>query len=329
MRIKNRLGCGLLGVIGVTTLSVCVIAQMPAPSPTPVSGPLTILTVYDGETLRKGEFIFSGTYKPTVRDEKISSVLMGREIPYRIILPASYSNFPTRRFPVVYLLHGLTGHFDNWTDRTNVEDLADSRAFIIVTPEGENGWYTDSASKPTDKYESYIVKELIPEIDKKFRTIADREDRAVAGLSMGGYGAIKFGLKYPELFSLVGSFSGALGAASITEKEIPGAIGRSIVAIFGQAGSETRKSNDLFAMVRTAKAERIKSLPFIYLDCGTEDFLFQNNRDFVSLLLEKDVSHEFRQLPGGHNWKYWDAQVEEFLELAGKRIGLGQGVSAP
>ena len=86
-------------------------------------------------------------------------------------------------------------------------------------PEGDDGWYTDSATVPNDKYETYIIKELIPEIDKKFRTLADREHRIIAGLSMGGYGSIKFGLKYPNLFSIVGSFSGAFDAANAYEKE--------------------------------------------------------------------------------------------------------------
>ena len=137
---------------------------------------------------------------------------------------------------------------------------------------------------------------------------------------MGGYGAIKFGLKYPQLFSLVGSFSGALGAASITEKEFPGAIGRTIVSIFGPVGSDIRKANDLFGLVRKATPEQIRSLPFIYFDCGTEDLLFANNRDFAELLLAKNIRHEFRQLPGGHTWSYWNSQLKEFLELAGGRL---------
>lgn len=251
---------------------------------------------------------------------KLDSKLMGREMPYRVTFPYTYLGEKDRRFPVLYLLHGLTGHYNNWTDKTKLSTYVHRHGVIIVTPEGDDGWYTDSSAKPSNKYESYIVKELIPEIDKKFRTLTGRESRAIAGLSMGGYGAIKFGLKYPEMFSLAGSFSGALGAASITEKEIPGALGRSIEAIFGPVGSETRKSNDLFEMVRSATPEKIKAVPFLYLDCGTEDFLFLNNRDFVALLLEKKVPHEYRQLPGAHNWTYWDAQVQEFLELAGKRF---------
>src|SRR4030095_9932436 len=139
-------------------------------------------------------------------------------------------------------------------------------------------------------------------------------NRWMAGLSMGGYGSIKFGLKYPEMFSVVGSFSGAIGAATFTEKTFPGSIGKSIDAIFGPADAVIRIANDPFDIIRRATPEKIKAYPFIYLDCGTEDFLFQNNREFVNLLVEKKVPHEFRELPGGHTWDYWDQQVKEFVQ---------------
>ena len=261
--------------------------------------------------------------EPRVSTQNLDSKLMARKMPYNVVVPPTYSG-GGGRYPVLYLLHGLNGHYDNWTSKTMVAAYTADLNMIIVTPEGDDGWYTDSAAKPNDKYESYIIKELIPEIDRKFRTIADREHRAVAGLSMGGYGSIKFGVKYPDMFVVVGSFSGALGAASVTEKTIPGAIGRSIDAIFGVAGSETRKSNDIFDLIRSATPDKIKAFPFLYLDCGTEDFLFQNNRDFVDLLVEKKVPHEFRELPGAHNWTYWNAQVEEFLEIADKRFSASQ-----
>jgi S-formylglutathione hydrolase FrmB len=255
-----------------------------------------------------------------VQNFKLSSKLMARELLYRVILPDDYSTSnEAKRYPVVYLLHGLTGHFDNWTDKTKLTEYSKSFGYIIVTPEGNDGWYTDSAGIGAEKYESYIVKELIPEIDKKFLTIADRGHRAIAGLSMGGYGSIKFGLKYPEMFSLVGSFSGALGATSFNEKNA-GAIGKSIDVIYGPDGSETRKANDIFGLARALTPESIKTLPFIYLDCGTEDFLFKNNRDFDGLLIEKKVPHEFRELPGAHNWDFWNSQVLEFLRVASRRI---------
>ncbi len=140
----------------------------------------------------------------------LDSKLMGRLMLYRVILP---NGLPTvgetqPRLAVVYLLHGLTGHYTNWIDKTKLVEYAAQHKFIIVTPEGDNGWYSDSVSVANDKYESYIVKELIPDVDKKFNTIADREHRVIAGLSMGGYGALKFGLKYPGCSRLLVRLAG-------------------------------------------------------------------------------------------------------------------------
>jgi S-formylglutathione hydrolase FrmB len=252
----------------------------------------------------------------------LESKLMGRQMPYRVVLPVSYweKEQSGRAYPVVYLLHGLTGRFDNWISRTGLAEYTKPMDMIVVTPEGENGWYTDGAAKANDKYESYIVKELIPEIDRRFRTIPDRRGRAIAGLSMGGYGALKFGLKYPDMFALAGSFSGALGAATYPVAGPNAAALSSITNIFGPMDSETRKANDIFRMIRELTPEKTRALPFLYVDCGTEDFLFQNNRDFIDLLLEKKVPHEFRQLPGGHIWPYWDKQVQEFLRLSSRLL---------
>jgi S-formylglutathione hydrolase FrmB len=246
------------------------------------------------------------------------SKLLNRKVSFGVLLPADYAGQAsrTRVYPVVYLLHGLDGHYNNWFEKTSVKQLGDE--LIIVTPEGENGWYTDSSTVPNDRYESYIIQELIPEIDSRFRTIADWSGRAIAGLSMGGYGAVKFGLKHPEMFSLVGSFSGVFDAASRTEKT--GNKWPSIPAVFGPEGSRTRAENYIFALVRDLPTEKIASLPFIYFDCGTEDTFYAINREFATLLVEKKVPHEFRELPGKHGWPYWDQQAQEFLRVAYKRM---------
>ena len=252
-----------------------------------------------------------------VQTLQLNSKLMTREMPYRVVFPNIYDakENAAERYPVIYLLHGLGGHFDNWTDKTKLAEYAAQYNFIIVTPEGGDGWYTDSPFASNDRYETYIIDELIPEIDKKFRTLADKNSRAIAGLSMGGYGAFKFSLKYPEKFVLAGSFSGALGATSLNEKNAGAWIGKSIIAVFGDETSAARKANDIFRFVREMPAEKAKELPFFYFDCGTEDLFAQSNRDFMNLLVEKKIRHEYRQLPGGHNWVYWGTQVQEFLRL--------------
>ena len=285
-----------------------VIAQQvkPTPAPTPT---VSERLVKDNALARDNVF-----------EKQLDSKLMNRRMPYRMVLPPDYANSnETFRYAVIFLLHGLSGHYDNWTEKTRLADYAKKHKYIIIMSEGGNGWYTDSVSAPNDKFESYLIKELIPEVDKTFRTIADRDHRAIAGLSMGGYGGIKFGLKYPDMFSLAGSFSGVLGATDFNEKNA-GAIGKSLEPIFGAEGSDTRKANDIFAMVRDLTPEKLRNVPYIYQSCGTEDFLFRNNRDFDALLIDKKVPHEYREHPGIHNWEFWDDQVREFLDLAERRL---------
>lgn len=259
-----------------------------------------------------------------ISELKLSSKLMKREMPYRIILPVGYDNSNEKTFyPTVYLLHGLTGHFNDWGDKTKLEEYSTNYKYIIVMPEGNNGWYSDSEKAENDKYESYIIEELIPEIENKYRVKKDRESRVIAGLSMGGYGSLKFGLKYPEKFILAGSFSGALRAAEWKGKDAGGGwkvLVDSIMTTFGDEGSTARKENDLFKTLESKTAEQLKILPFFYIDCGTEDGLIVQNQDFAKLLLEKKVPHEFRQLPGKHDWKFWDSQIQEFLELSRKFV---------
>lgn len=253
------------------------------------------------------------------REEKLTSKLMAREMPYRAVLPVGYAKNKKLRYAVVYLLHGLMGQYSNWTDKTRVRAYAAKHNFIIITPEGDNGWYSDSVTKPDDRYESYIIKELIPEIDKKFRTVADREHRVIGGLSMGGYGALKFALKYPDKFVLAGSFSGALGAPSFTS-ENAGTIGKTVDEVFGPADSAARRENDIFRSINEMSPEKVKDLPFLYVACGTQDFLLQSNRDFMKAMFDKKARYEYRERPGGHDWEFWDDQVREFLMVAERSI---------
>lgn len=261
---------------------------------------------------------------PPTSEIELKSALLGRTISYRILYPVKYHYADKRelRFPVLYLLHGLTGNSNNWLEKTRVALYATHYDLFIVMVEGSNGWYTDSATIPADKYESYILSELIPDVEKRFRVSTLREGRAIAGLSMGGYGAIKFGLKHPGMFALAASMSGAFGAASWSEKELkdPGVIRDSLLQAFGPANSPTRATNDIFKLAREVSAKKIAPLPHLYFDCGTEDFLFSNNRDLASLFVELKIPHEYRQLPGSHSWTYWDAQMQEILRMAAKEL---------
>lgn len=269
--------------------------------------------------------------KPRHETVQFESRLVGAPLPYNVVLPADYKrgSSKNRRYPVLYLLHGLGGSAADWVStRAHLADYAAQYPFIIVVPEGKDGWYTDGPA-PGAKFESYFVEELIPDVDRRFRTIASREGRAVAGLSMGGYGSMKFALKHPELFAFAASMSGALAVASWTpDLPLPEFVRPSVQRVYGDAGSAARLENDVYKLARELSPERAKALPFLYLDCGTEDFLINNNRDFSALLIEKKVAHEFRELPGTHSWPYWDRQVQEVLRIAAQKLAPARDAKA-
>lgn len=259
----------------------------------------------------------------TLGNAELDSKLMRRKMPYQVIIPTNYESEKTIRFPVLYLLHGLGGHYDNWASKTNLTKHAAEHRVILVMPEGGNGWYTDSATEPNDKYESYIIQELVSEIDKNYRTVAERKGRAIAGLSMGGFGALKFGVKYPQMFTLAASMSGAVASASYrTLEELPKNewLRKPILAAFGDPASPTHKENDLLKLLDEMPPEKTAALPFLYLDCGTEDplGLLSPNQKLAQVLVTRKIPHEFRQLPGKHDWTFWNNQVQEVLRLSSK-----------
>ena len=252
-----------------------------------------------------------------VEDRTFDSTALGRRMAYRVILPPGYAD-SLRRFPTLYLLHGLTGNYRDWESRTSVFRYSRSHEVIIVMPDGEDSWYTDSQGTPEAKFESYVARDLIADVDRTYRTIGTRHGRAIAGLSMGGYGAMKFGLKYPNLFMFAGSFSGALGAGNAAftggrnEK-----LAKELVTIYGPPGSQTRADNDLLVLLEKAN---VAALPYLYLDCGSDDGLLESNRAFVAALQKKKARYEYREAPGAHTWDYWDRQVGPMLDVLDRKL---------
>jgi S-formylglutathione hydrolase FrmB len=254
----------------------------------------------------------------------LKSKLVGATLPYNVIIPGGYdANARRMSYPVLYLLHGLGGHYDNWISKTSLVTYAAQYSIIIVTPEGNDGWYTDSATVATDKYETYLLQELIRDVEKRFRAIKRREGRAIAGLSMGGYGALKFGVKYPGKFVFAASMSGAFDPTVRSETNPGfawGFVRPSVLKVFGPEGNPARAANDLHRLFRDLPAGRIGSLPYLYFDCGTEDGFLKTNRELAAILRERKIPHEYRELPGDHSWVYWDQRVREVLKLAAERL---------
>jgi putative tributyrin esterase len=249
-----------------------------------------------------------------VETVQFQSNLTGKLLPYEAVLPPGYTFITSsKRYPVLYLLHGWGGHPQGWMTETKLGEYAARHQIIIILPEGEDGWYTDSATVPADKYESYILQELIPDVERRFRALKERRGRAIAGLSMGGYGALKFGLKHPEMFAFVASMSGAFDAPSRTDDH-------SIMQVFGATDDPTRADNDLFKLVEALTADRVPALPYFQLDCGTDDPWLKTNRDLARALEERKIAHDYRELPGNHDWKYWDNRVQDVLRAASQRL---------
>ena len=244
-----------------------------------------------------------------VETVRIRSALLGREVAYRVVLPPGYGlvTARARRYSVLYLLHGWGGNYDSWLTRGSLASHAAEHQLIVVTPEGGKGWYTDAPGG--EPYESHLLREIVPDVDRRYRTNANRRGRGVAGYSMGGYGALKLGFRHPELFAFAGSTGGALDAASRADDE-------SLVRAFGEANSPARFENDLPRLAREFPEARRGALPFLYLDCGLGDDWLAVNRDFAATLTARGIAHEYRQRPGGHVWPYWDAQGREILRVA-------------
>lgn len=227
-----------------------------------------------------------------------------------VVLPAGYDDSP-RLYPVLYLLHGHGGGHRNWLERTNLLAHTARLPLIIVLPDAGNSWYTNSSARPDERFEEYVAREVPAYIDQHFRTLTYREARYVAGLSMGGYGALKLGLKYPARFSLVGSFSGSPRAVMDT-------VSPTVRDAFGPAGSAARAENDLLALAGRVPAA---GAPYFYIDCGTADELLAGNRAFVEVLAARPLAYEYHEVPGTHSWELWDRRLPVFLRLVEERIG--------
>jgi len=219
-----------------------------------------------------------------------------------------------RPWAVFYLLHGLSDDHTIWMRRTSIERYAADLPLVVVMPDGGRGWYTNGLQGYA--YEDDLIKDVVGLIDRTFPVKAERAGRAIGGLSMGGYGAVKLGLKHHEMFSSVTSHSGAVGflrsdlnKAKIASPEFP--------QIFGPAPKGGPE--DPFAIVERIDHGRI---PAMRIDCGTEDFLIDQNRDFHKHLESLNIPHEYQELPGDHNWAYWDLQVQAAVAFHARNLKL-------
>ncbi|MFB3923402.1 MAG: alpha/beta hydrolase [Terriglobia bacterium] len=244
--------------------------------------------------------------------------LGGMTVGFNIILPRDYTS-STKRYPVLYLLHGYTDHYPAWVSYSGITQYARGYREIVVMPEGDNGFYTNSYSDKNLAWEDSIILDLIPYVDSHYRTVASRPGRAIAGLSMGGYGAMKLGLKYPQMFSAVASLSAAFGAARWTHRPIDDPVFQKLIeGVYGPRENPGRAAEDPFELIKKLPAEL---RPQIYISIGSGDFLLDENREFVKLLSDLKVPYEYREFPGKHEWPVWDREIQVVLALQAPVIG--------
>jgi len=207
---------------------------------------------------------------------------------FAVLLPLSYETSQAR-YPVVYLFHGGGQDHTAYMARTAFAPMARRHEFIVVMPAADRS-YSGLGPEAQSRYHDFVATELVDYVDAHYRTIPDREGRAIAGLSMGGRIATMTGLRHPDRFAAVGAFSAALRP-------------------------------DVEPAIQNVTAPA----PFFYVSCGTQDSLLAINREFILWLMERDLPHEYREAPGlGHTWALWDEQVGVFFDVLESR-GLRTG----
>ncbi|WP_428940496.1 alpha/beta hydrolase [Fontivita pretiosa] len=216
-------------------------------------------------------------------------------------------------FATYYLLHGLSDDHTIWHRRTRIEWYVRQLPLMVVMPDGYRGFYTNISNGPA--YARYISEELVGFIQRTFPARASRAARCIGGLSMGGYGALRAALAYPHLYASANSHSGALMHGS---KTWPRSNGMDRSDVFGADPRGT--DHDLLHLA--ARAGRQRPLPRLLIDCGTDDFLLKDNREFHLKLEALGVEHEYWEYPGGHDWDYWDNHVRDAIAFHAKVLKL-------
>ena len=241
------------------------------------------------------------------------SLVLKQKISMAVILP----EVGTPPFATYYLLHGLSDDHTTWVRRTRVEWYVRELPLIVVMPNGLRGFYTDHHAGPP--FAQYAAEEVVSFVERNFPARRSRASRAIGGLSMGGYGALRLSLGYPDRFASANSHSGAVMHGHLPGARPDGPLPHDeFLRIFGPSPHGT--PHDLLFLAEQAK--RAGKLPEMLLDCGTEDYLLDGNREFHAGLEGLKVPHAYREFPGAHTWDYWDEHVKDALAFHSRVLGI-------
>lgn len=244
---------------------------------------------------------------------EFTSAALERQAKFSVFVPQGET--PSEGWPVLYLLHGAYGQHTDWWSNTEVCKTAQELDVMVVFPDGgQFGWYMDSPASPEDRYETHVIDELIPLVDRTFRTRADRAHRGICGLSMGGHGAITLATKHPALFTSASSLSGILELSNhVKEWSERDLLGTLIDA------PDYWAANSAFELAPRLVDADVR----IFLDCGDSDETgaTADNRVFHQRLEELSVEHRYVERPGGHSWEYWGENIAEHVRWHAEGFG--------
>jgi len=273
--------------------------------------------------------VLQGQSKGKILENKeIQSAILGKSVKYSVYLPDDYET-SQRKYPVVYLLHGLGGNSSSWLQEGEIKSYVDDAIesgtippMIIIMPDAERTYYINSFDGKV-MYEDFFIRELIPGIEKIFRVRTEKKYRAVAGLSMGGYGAFYYALRYPDLFSAAAPLSAAVRNDSAYMKQTDEVYAERFAKVFGpveKGGNRFTpfyRSHSIIDIVKNTQGSEISKVRY-WIDCGDDDPLVEGNCQLNILLSDKKVPHEFRVRDGAHNYIYWRSGIIDALKYIGE-----------
>lgn len=228
---------------------------------------------------------------------EVYSAAMHKDIPCVVIAPDLYGKLDAN-YPVVYLLHGYSGNYSDWITKVpELKEYVDEFHLIIVCPDGGySSWYWDSPIDTAFRYETFMTKELVPDIDARYQTIPDRAHRGICGLSMGGQGALFLAIRHPKEFGAVASISGGVDIRDFPNNwDIKKRLG----------DFKTHRENwERFTIMNLVDSLKNNELD-IDIDDGVNDIFIKQNRALHEKLGRMHINHDYTERPGEHNWAYW------------------------
>ena len=236
-----------------------------------------------------------------------------RTVPLNVILPADKFDADTNRylldenyrFKTLYLLHGLLGNYTDWVSKTGIQTWAEKKNLAVVMPSGDNAFYFKSRT-PWNDYGTFIGEELVEMTRRMFPLSDKREDTFIAGLSMGGFGALRNGIVYSKNFGYVAGLSAALHIFDDLSEEAN-------IGLFGNIAEESKTNINPRVAVEEMLREK-RQIPHFYMACGLKDDLLPASVDFRDFLLSKNIPVTWDEGDFGHDWDFWDIQIKKVLD---------------